>query len=309
MLPAPAFCETDLWSFVDPPDRTEIYLSNCIGTDTYTEGCLRFACNGPEGPSLTVLTSTSTRVSRSPAVFALDGVDVMAATLSMQTHPEMGDSYITPMPLETLSGFLDRITGARALSIRFEVTSLNRPDFEPTDLQGIAAPLASFRSRCAADPVSTPQPAVGAIARNPEVLPKTGPNPETDPARFIPVETISLRDAAVLAEARRLTATAIAEAEAQSGETIDVFADLVPFQDGRQLLFVSHCHPTWYGISGCETWLFGAGPGEALRQFFDPMIGGGPYWLDLGSAHEGWPDLVSLPPSAQGDYVRNSLAP
>lgn len=130
--------------------------------------------------------------------------------------------------------------------------------------------------------------------------------PETDPARFVKTSDVAVQDGRAMQLARALLAARIAEAEAGLGRPIEVRPELVPFQDGRQLLIVFLCDATWFGITGCETWMYTAAAGATqFSTIVSENIGAGPYWLDLKMGVNGWPDLLSQPYTANGAFVRS----
>ncbi|MDT8857245.1 hypothetical protein RNZ50_19845 [Paracoccaceae bacterium Fryx2] len=129
-------------------------------------------------------------------------------------------------------------------------------------------------------------------------------NPETDPARYVRTDSLSVDSSAAESLARHLLGPNIAEAEAGVGRPITVQADLVTFQDGRRMLAASLCDAIWFGRTGCSSDIFIADPGsERFVAALAGLIGGGPFWLDLQLGAGGWPDIVVAPASINDGYV------
>ncbi|MEA5161905.1 hypothetical protein U5903_14090 [Cereibacter johrii] len=116
--------------------------------------------------------------------------------------------------------------------------------------------------------------------------------PATDPARFIALDSVARTDAAAEDLARRIEAQAIAEAEAGSGEPVEVEGMLVDFADGRRLLHVALCGGARFGNLGCHSSLFTMPAGGAAFVRVLDLIGSGPIWFDSREGVGGWPDLI-----------------
>ena len=287
-------------------------LTNCQETDAApVRVCLMIQCFW-EGTFRLHLGLPVTAVPpQSAAVLALDGKPTLQAVFLDNTGFGNPSNFATLIAPDTLIALMDRMARARVLSVKLDAQSLNLPNSVDMPLDGFAAALPLFRGGCV-DPMmaelaqpKAPQPKIPAA---PAIMAATEANPGTDLKRFVSIDAISDKTEATLALARSKLAAKIAEVEADLGEPIDVFADLVPFQDGRQLLFASLCHASYFGITGCETHLFYSPPGETNLIWQQEWIGGGPYWLDLQSGQNGWPDLISMPHTAKGAYVRSNFA-
>lgn len=267
-------------------------------------GCLMLQCL-PGGPYRLHLATPLARVpAEARAILALDGKPALRATFLDYTRTGDPSNFATLIAPDTLFTLMERMGRARAMSLEFDIPALNDPALAAIAMDGFPAAAAAFRTDCAAPAAGSAPPAAPA----PGIIPATDPNPATHLARFVNVEDVAIRNSATEAEARRHLATVIAEAEAGAGEPISVIAGVVPFSDGRRLMFASLCHPSYFGITGCETHLLHAPAAEAPLVHRVTWIGGGPFWLDLESGLNGWPDLISQPHTAQGAYVRTPLA-
>ncbi len=306
----PSFAAAQSW--FQTQGEHEMLLTNCPETDRPLEqGCMMIQCFWDGAFRLHLGLTVASVPPQSAAVLALDGVPTLQAVFVDNTgfgHPSNFATLISP---DTLIALMDRMAQARVLSVTLDATALNLPAFSAMPLDGFAAGMAQFRDGCV-DPMmaglAQPQAAPPLVPTAPAIMAATEANPTTDPDRFASVEKISLNDAATLTLARSKLAAKIADVEADLGAPIDVFANLVPFQDGRKLMFVSLCHASYFGITGCETHLFYAPPSAKDLIWHQEWIGGGPYWLDLKSGQNGWPDLISVPHSARGAYVRSNFA-
>ncbi len=310
-LETPVQAEVFAWQFWSRPDG-EGNLSNCRATDSYTEPCVNLSC-GPDGTIfLRAFTDAVHRPQRSPATLLLNGTPTMTAIFSLVVLDGSQDRYETPIPNGTAIGLLDRLARADTLSFKLEITALNRPELAAISLSTLAAPLASFRQHCnlmneAQAGTETPKAALQMTGSEPSIIERGDPDPASDKKRFVDIEAISLSDDVTVALGRRLLAGRIAEVEADVGEPIKVLTNLIPFDDGRALMFVFLCHATYFGITGCYTYTFYTPPGGTDLVFLNERIGGGPYWLDLQSSKEGWPDLISMPRTAKGAFVRSNF--
>lgn len=290
----------------------EVQLTNCPESDAPLErGCMMIQCFWDGAFRLQLGLPVSSVPPQSAAILALDGAVTLQAVFLDNTSFGNPSNFATLIAPDTLIALMDRMAGARVLSVTLDAPSLDLPEFAHMPLDGFAAALPQFRDGCV-DPMMAeldqPQTTAPKVPPAPAIMAATDANPTTDPQRFVSVEKISLKDPATLVLARSKLAVKIAEVEGDLGEPIDVFADLIPFQDGRQLLFASLCHASYFGITGCETHLFYAPPGETDLIWHQEWIGGGPYWLDLKSGQNGWPDLISVPHTAKGAYVRSNFA-
>ncbi len=290
----------------------EMLLTNCQETDVLEHGCMMLQCFWDGTFRLHLSLPVNSVPPQSAAVLALDGKPTLQAVFLDNTGFGNPSNFATVIAPDTLIALMDLMAGARVLSVTLDAPALNLPAFAAMPLDGFATGMAQFRDGCVdpmmaglAQPQATPpRPPPPA----PAIMAASEANPTTDPQRFVSVEEISLKNAATITLARSKLGPKIADVEADLGENIDVFADLIPFQDGRQLMFVSLCHASYFGITGCETHLFYAPPGENDLTWHQEWIGGGPYWLDLKSGQNGWPDLISVPRSAKGAYVRSNFA-
>ncbi len=307
----PGFAAAQSW--FQTQDEHALLLTNCPETDVALEqGCMMIQCFWDEGVfrlhlGLPVLSVPK----QSTAVLALDGKPTVNAVFVDTTGFGNPSNFATLIAPDTLIALMDRMARARVLSVTLDAPALNLPAFAAMPLDGFAAGLAQFRDGCV-DPImaglAQPQATPPRVPPAPAIMAASESNPGNDPQRFVSVDKISVQDDATITLARTLMAAKIADVEADLGEKIDVFADLVPFQDGRRLLFISLGHYKYFGITGFETHLFYALPGETDLTWHREWIGGGPYWLDLKSGQNGWPDLISLPRTARGAYVRSNFA-
>jgi hypothetical protein len=288
-------------------------LTNCPETDMRPDrGCVMIQCFWYDGAFRLHLGLPLASVPpKSAAVLALDGKATLQAEFLDNTGFGDPSNFATLIAPETLVALMDRMAKARILSVQLAEPSVNLPEFASIPLDGFAAALPQFRKGCV-DPImaelAEPQATPPQVPKAPAIMAETEANPTTDPKRFVNIKDMSIKDAATNTIARSKLAAQIAEAEAYIGHPIDVFVDLVPFQDGRKLMFVSLCDGSYFGVTGCATHLFYAPQGETDLIWNQEWIGGGPYWLDLKSGQNGWPDLISVPHTARGAYVRSNFA-
>lgn len=314
---APARAEVWTSDWDDSGDL--LLLMNCPRgrTGGPPPACLIFDCWWDGGIGLRVIPGTAPVPPQSGMVLSLDGAPVMQAVLSDSSNGNNAYLFGTPITRGVLEGLFARMETAATVGLAFDAAALNLPALSAMSLDGFPAAVRDFRQQCVDLGKTAPVEMAPAIAP-PGVasiwhLPEGGPNPDTDPQRFVNIDAISVTDASAVAEARRLAAGAIAEADGLASRSgagpVEVLANLIPFRDGRRMLFARLCHPTIFGITGCDTHFFRAHPGQDFILPGESWIGGGPYWLDLQASTAGWPDLVSRPHTANGAYLRSPTGP
>lgn len=284
-------------------------LSNCPQSDVLPDAaCLTIGCGFDGSFTLAVLHDEPGISPRADATLGFDGKPAFTATFTAPPSDRADNWWLAAaVPPEVMPALMDRLAAAATLSLRFDPASgLRAAALDPLALAGLGAPLARFRAACV-DPVLAGGRAAGDPAAPPSALPPADPaaTPVTDPARFPTTTSLAETGAEADGLARGLLASEIAGAEAGAGRKIEVMPELIRFADGRQLLLVMLCDPTWFGITGCETHLFtAAAPGAAFARGAEPWIGGGVYWLDLKLGAGGWPDILSQPHTGGGAYAR-----
>ncbi|MGB3280894.1 MAG: hypothetical protein WBA92_17035 [Pseudorhodobacter sp.] len=144
-------------------------------------------------------------------------------------------------------------------------------------LDGAAVAIASVAALC---PVARPDVTQTAMG-----------TPATNPARYAKPHEIGQRDNGTDLLARRVLGAEIA-AMGDEAAKLNVVASLMQGSDRRQMLFTDLCHPTWFGIGGCELFVHvSLKPGEPLTKVAD-VVGGNAVWIDQTVLVMGWPDLV-----------------
>jgi hypothetical protein len=144
-------------------------------------------------------------------------------------------------------------------------------------LDGAAVAIASVAALC---PVTRPDVTRTAMG-----------TPATNPSRYAKPHEIGQRDNGTELLARRILAAEIA-AMGDEAAKLEVIASLMQGSDGRQMLFTDLCHPTWFGIGGCELFVHVTPkPGASLTKVAE-VVGGNAVWIDQTVLVMGWPDLV-----------------
>ncbi|MGB2894110.1 MAG: hypothetical protein WBC03_14320 [Albidovulum sp.] len=286
------------WSIFEGEHETA--LSNCSAHDgSLAESCVELLCFW-DGQFQISLELKAARVPpQAKAVIALDGTP----TFVDLTGTGQPLNFSTPVTGKTFVAMMDSMARARQMSVMLDAPALNLPALQSIPMSGFAPRMAAFRDNCVDPLMLTMQGAPASLPPAPAPTPEA--TPATDPARFPTTASLADTGPAVVDLAHRLLAREIAEAEAGAGRGIEVRPELVRFADGRQLLEVLLCDPTWFGITGCETHIFTAQSPEApFAASISGLIGGGPYWLDLTVGAGGWPDILSQPHTGGGSFAR-----
>ena len=194
------------------------------------------------------------------------------------------------------------LSSGQTLSVVTNSPGAQPPGLLAFSLTGAAQALGAINAECL---LGQPNGSVALLTGGATVTAELEATPDTDPARFVKTSEVARKDGQGMQLARALLGPRIAEAEAGVGRAIEVLPELVPFQDGRQLLIVYLCDASWFGVTGCETWIFTATAGAAqFNLSAAEYIGAGPNWLDLKSGVDGWPDMLSQPYTGNGAFAR-----
>lgn len=261
--------------------------------------CLNIYCEKGYGVSFGLGTGLTTFAGPFTANLFVDGSP--RQSLAMTPQPNGIEPY-SQFSDAAATEFFRTLSSGKTLSLLTNIPGTQPPGLVAFPLTGAGQAVGAMNAECLLGQPNGSVALLTAIGADAELA----STPETDPARFVKTSDVAQKDGRGMELARALLAARIGQAEAEAGRTIEVLPELVPFQDGRQLLIVYLCDPTWFGITGCETWMYTARAGA--NQFdvaVSEVIGGGPIWLDLKSGVDGWPDMLSQPFTANGAFVRS----
>ena len=144
-------------------------------------------------------------------------------------------------------------------------------------LDGAAEAITSVTSLCPVAQRDVTQTALG--------------TPATNPARYAKPHEVGLRDNRTDLLARTILAPEIAEMGDEAA-ALEVTASLIRGSDGRQMLFTDLCHPSWFGIGGCELFVHVSLQAGGQLTKAAEVAGGTIVWIDQTVLVMGWPDLV-----------------
>lgn len=259
--------------------------------------CLSIYCEKGNGVTVglgTGLTSFSGSFTAYASVDGQEGVSLAMTPLpnGIQPYAELGSAAATDLFRILSSG--------QTLSLVTSNSGVQPPGLLQFPLQGAAQALGAMNAECL---LGQPNGSV-VLVTDATPSPIGDATPETDPLRFIRTTDVAIKDPRAIDLARALLGAYIAEIEADTGYPVKVLPELIPFQDGRQLLFVMLCGAN-FGITGCETSVYAATAGATnYTEVVSHAIGGGPYWFDSQSGVDGWPDIMSQPITMKGRYHR-----
>ncbi len=288
------------------------------------DACFGVLCDTSDGSFYYAVTAYSAE-SRPAATgtLSVDGRPVAAMNMAAEDGP-YGLFYLQKHDPALNRDVPQALVTGRRMSLALDPPVRGLSGLADLTLSGAAGALNRFGARClevaanlrgryvppAVPPAVAPPPAPPPQGTVSGVPPDASATPFTDAARFAPLETLARHDAGTEAQARSLLAARIAENQDYDtvGVAIDVDGYLLPFPDGQQALIVTLCHPTVFGITGCETHVFHASAGSpAFAVVTSEWIGGGPFWLDLRSGTNGLPNLVFQPQTSGGAFAIAAL--
>lgn len=259
--------------------------------------CLSIYCEAGHGGSIGLRTGFNVFPGAFTAYVSVDGKQGLPLAMTPLSNGILPTATFTPAEATALFRTLSSGTTA---SIVTSNSGVQPPGLLRFPLQGAAQALGAMNAECL---LGQPNGSVVMLTDS-DQAPSADATPETDPARFIRTTDVALKDPRAMDLAQALLGAYIAEIEADTGNPVEVLPSLVPFQDGRQLLFVSLCGAN-FGVTGCETSVYAAAAGATnYTEVVSHAIGGGPYWFDSQSGVDGWPDIMSLPITMNGSYHR-----